>query len=1545
MLGQGFSGRYEVKDRIGHGGMGEVYRAFDRTTNRDVTIKTLLDFRDEAALVQFRHECSVLASLNHPNIVDIYDIGDFEGRPYFVMPLLPGKTLAEVLQEESLSPKRAIDIISQACRGLHAAHSKGLIHRDLKPSNIFVLPGDSVKIIDFGVAGVLDSRSTMKLKGTLLYMSPEQTELRSLTPQSDLFSLAVVTYEALAGRRPFEGANAEQIIRAIRTEIQPPITELRPEIGESISQVVHKALAKTPSLRFSSVEEFAEYLVKALNGQPIEIFNEERIRARLDRARQAATAGDYQLAGEIVRTLESETYHPEVLQLRRKIDRLIREERIQEHLSSARQRFDVEEDELALERVQTVLDLDPANPEALGLKSEIEIRSRQRQTDRWVTLARQHIENNAFSHAREALDKILAIDATHTEALTLLSDLQRREQDYQRVQGEKKQLYQAALDAVDKGELSGALSRLEKVIELDALAPDTMAGEREKLYERVRSQHQAVNDGYDEARRLRNEKKYREALAICQRMLAEYPAHALFSSLKLDLEADESQALSAYIAEVDDRVAAEPDLEAQSKILKEASERFPEEQRFQQRLRTVKSKSDLVKSIVLKARGYESADKFQDALVQWQTLRTVYPAYPGLEFEVERINKRIDIQTQDEAKARWVDKIEQSRAPGQWGRAAEAVRQALDQFPDDLELRELETIVAEGSARAAEANELVVLGRGMIDDPSKIVEGVDLLRKAYRLDPRNLIVSNTFHDALVKHAQRLIDRDWRAAEPVVEEALKIKPSDNVVSGLMSLIDDKRRSESVGRIVSEARQLERSGDFGSAIEAVRSGLQQYPDELRLRQLESTLAVSAGVKAGADDETMVFDPPTENAEDATVVYTPPEAAAAAPAAQPEGEAARQKRSPGMPRWMIAAAAVFLLVVAGAGAAFVFVGGEEQPAELGLTYSVSSTPPGAEVAVDGEAAGVSPVTVSLAPGEHQVTMSLLGYATYSQTVTAAADGPLDLQATLDPLPTDWRVVADIDAAQLTVNGQAVSLDNLTALEAGTHAIGVKGGTQYEASLQLTVTPGAAPQLAGAPTTRNLRTVVVASLGSQATVYAPDGMRATLDEVDRGVVTGGALLVNALQPGVRELALAEGSQTRNLLFETGAAPSVTVFVWSDRDVGDLYITSNETDVEVLVDGRPRRSTARAGKIRIYNIATGNRKIEVRKAGYRVEPASRSVAVAKGEIAQTEFSLQRLPQMALLEISGATAGADVLVDGASIGRTNSSGVLRYGEVRSGSRKIELRKAGYEARSMTRVFQAETAIRLEGAEVQLEMSEGALEFSVEPANASLELDPANLPGPFRGQRNYSQVPARLPLPVGTYNLRVTAPGFEPWLANLQLADGEIKAIRVDLAASAGGSPAAPAVTGWGPGAGWEEKDGWSIRKGPAHVPYSEGGSGGTFAFVAKLPNPIIGSGRPTAWAAGYKDRENYVLFELNKRSLTKSIVTRGQVQKAEEKEHGLDAKLDQQFELSIRGETVTLKAGGKVIDEWNVGGAAAGRFAFIVPQGKDLEMKDFNYRP
>src|ERR1700747_2254998 len=142
--------RYEVREILGQGGMGLVYRAYDTVVRREVTIKTILDIPDPASLQLFQKECDVLASMSHPNIVEIFDIGEFEedgkSKPYFVMPLLPGTTLDNLIRQAShrLTVERTVQIFTQTCRGLQAAHERGLVHRDLKPSNIFVMEDDSV---------------------------------------------------------------------------------------------------------------------------------------------------------------------------------------------------------------------------------------------------------------------------------------------------------------------------------------------------------------------------------------------------------------------------------------------------------------------------------------------------------------------------------------------------------------------------------------------------------------------------------------------------------------------------------------------------------------------------------------------------------------------------------------------------------------------------------------------------------------------------------------------------------------------------------------------------------------------------------------------------------------------------------------------------------------------------------------------------------------------------------------------------------------------------------------------------------------------------------------------------------------------------------------------------------------------------------------------------------------------------------------------------------------------------------------------------------
>jgi len=346
--------RYEIKEILGQGGMGVVYRAYDTVIRRDVALKTIRDIPDPSALETFHKECGVLASMAHPNIIEIFDRGEFEengaNKPYFVMPLLPGVTLESLIRSSSqrLTVDRVVEIVSQTCRGLQAAHERGLVHRDLKPSNIFVMEDDSVKIIDFGVAHIVDARTTMSLKGTLAYMAPEQIEMKPLSALSDVFSLGVVTYEAFTLRRPFLGRTKSEMVEAILHHIPPPASDFNPAISQMVSRAIHKALAKQPWHRFASAREFAEVLAKSFRNETVEMFDSARIQPLVERAKRAFEQNDYQFASEILGELEAEgNTDSSIVSLRTQIHQAIRQKTIQQLLQNARTRLEEQEYPLA----------------------------------------------------------------------------------------------------------------------------------------------------------------------------------------------------------------------------------------------------------------------------------------------------------------------------------------------------------------------------------------------------------------------------------------------------------------------------------------------------------------------------------------------------------------------------------------------------------------------------------------------------------------------------------------------------------------------------------------------------------------------------------------------------------------------------------------------------------------------------------------------------------------------------------------------------------------------------------------------------------------------------------------------------------------------------------------------------------------------------------------------------------------------------------------------------------------------------------------------
>jgi serine/threonine protein kinase/cytochrome c-type biogenesis protein CcmH/NrfG len=843
-------GRYEIRGKLGEGGMGIVHRAVDPVVNREVAVKTIRDAQDKAVLDLFRRECAVLATLSHPNIVEIFDVGeaDEEGekRPYFVMPILRGATLQELIRDSStrLTVDRSIQIVSQVSRGLQAAHEHGLVHRDLKPSNLFILSDDSVKIIDFGMAHLVNHRSATGLKGTLLYMAPEQVQLKQATALSDQFSLAVVCYEMLARRHPF--ATQEDLAQAIVNFTPLPVSQFNPAVSPSISQVIHKALAKDAFHRFSNVREFSDCLQKALRGEPIDIFDPTRIAPRLERARKAFDRGDLEDATDIIKGLESENLiAPEITELSRQVEEVRRAKTIKQFLETAHRRLDEGEYVRALQKVQDILDLDPANTEAFTLKGAIESKRSATQIDEWFRLANQHMENRAYAHARQALEKVLEIRPNESRAQVQLAEVERREQESLRIRSEKQQAYQSALEAYRRGDINSALHKLERVLDLDRRAPTSTSPDQgpvyQKLYEEVRSRRDQLASKETEARRALDEGNFAGARGLCEEVLAAFPNNVVFRALQDDVEQAQRMEISAYLAKIERDVATEPDFNRKVAILEEAGRRYPSESRFEQSLQQVRARRDLVDSLVGRARTAEEAKQFSDALGIWEMLRKIHPQHPGISIELDRLQRRREQQLRSDAKTHWVTQIDQALGVQDYQKAALLAGDALAEHPGDLELSALEKQARQFQSRAREAEEKAQLAKELVRS-GDVKGGLDLFREAYRLDTHNVVVRTGLTEVLLKKAGETIDADWKGASTLVQEALDLDSSNPLAKSLDTLIQDKRQAEEVSTALSRVRELQAEGKVRNAIAEIDQVRQKYPREDRLIKFRAMLVES-------------------------------------------------------------------------------------------------------------------------------------------------------------------------------------------------------------------------------------------------------------------------------------------------------------------------------------------------------------------------------------------------------------------------------------------------------------------------------------------------------------------------------------------------------------------------------------------------------------------------------------------------------------------------------------------------------------------------------
>jgi serine/threonine protein kinase len=297
-------GRYRIEALLGTGAMGEVYRAHDPAIDRRVAIKVV---RPELVagsggpqlLERFRREARAAGRRFHPNIVAIWDFGDDNGTPFLVMELVEGQSLDQLIKSTGpLAQERSVAVITQVLSALGFAHASGIVHRDIKPSNIMILPGDQVKVADFGIARLEASEFTIvgDLLGTPAYMAPEQLSGGPIDPRTDLFATGVILFEMLTGVKPFRGKSITEIMSFMEKRGPEDIRALNPAVPEAMKRVICKSVAFEPAQRYASAAAFSKAVADAMPGPR----GDPQLTANL----AETTSGEASFSAEVLRETE-----------------------------------------------------------------------------------------------------------------------------------------------------------------------------------------------------------------------------------------------------------------------------------------------------------------------------------------------------------------------------------------------------------------------------------------------------------------------------------------------------------------------------------------------------------------------------------------------------------------------------------------------------------------------------------------------------------------------------------------------------------------------------------------------------------------------------------------------------------------------------------------------------------------------------------------------------------------------------------------------------------------------------------------------------------------------------------------------------------------------------------------------------------------------------------------------------------------------------------------------------------------------------------------
>ena len=470
-------GKYEVIDLLGRGGMGLVYRAFDRQLNREVAIKTVTEgfTGDQDMLKRFYQEAAKTGALKHQNIVTVYDLGEQDGFPYIVMEYLSGDPLDRLIQAGKSQPLAfKLRIVEQVCYALGYAHRNDVIHRDVKPANVIVQSDGIVKLLDFGIARQEKTEGhltrTGHVIGTLQYMAPERLRNAAFDGRSDIFSVGVLMFQLLTGQLPFTGDYS--IVQKILTEKHPPLSQFLEKYPPALDAILDRALAKSPDDRYSTADEMAGEI-----GSVEQELRKEQVAEWIQKAERLAQEEEFTSARDLLlQVLKVDNQHTGarqlIAQVQQNLNLRARAEQIRQLKAQAEEAAADKRYEDAIHCLEEASGLDPSSSELADLLESVRQKKRRRElVDGYLRDADSARERGDLEAAGAVIAKALEVDRDDSRVRAAHVTLARLIEEAAR-QAKTKKLLENARKEIGARHFTAAMEALAEVEKVDPSNPE-----------------------------------------------------------------------------------------------------------------------------------------------------------------------------------------------------------------------------------------------------------------------------------------------------------------------------------------------------------------------------------------------------------------------------------------------------------------------------------------------------------------------------------------------------------------------------------------------------------------------------------------------------------------------------------------------------------------------------------------------------------------------------------------------------------------------------------------------------------------------------------------------------------------------------------------------------------------------------------------------------------------------------------------------------------------------------------------------------------------